>query len=96
MGLIVQKYGGTSVKNISKIKKACLLISAEKNRGNNVVVVASAMAGYTNKMINTISKICEISPNQVNIKGKTTEKLGLIGKDKAIAAEAIVSVTNND
>ena len=51
MGLIVQKYGGTSVKNISKIKKACLLISAEKKRGNNVVVVASAMAGYTNEMV---------------------------------------------
>jgi len=47
-------------------------------------------------MIDTISKICEISPNQINIKGKTTEKLGLIGKEKAIAAEAIVSVTNND
>ena len=51
MSLIVQKYGGTSVKDISKIKKACLLISAEKNRGNNVVVVASAMAGYTNKLV---------------------------------------------
>ena len=51
MSLIVQKYGGTSVKDISKIKKACLLISAEKNRGNDVVVIASAMAGYTNKMV---------------------------------------------
>ena len=47
-------------------------------------------------MINIISKICEINPNQINIKGKTTEKLGIIGKEKAIAAEAIVSVISND
>ena len=43
-------------------------------------------------MINVISKICEINPNQINIKGKTTEKLGIIGKEKAIATEVITSV----
>ena len=48
------------------------------------------------KMINTISKICEINPNQINIKGKTTEKLGLIGKEKAIASEVITSVVKYD
>ena len=47
-------------------------------------------------MIYTISKICEINLNQINIKGKTTEKLGLIGKEKAIASEAIVSVIKYD
>ena len=45
-------------------------------------------------MIQTISKICEINPNQINIKGKTTEKLGLIGRGKAIACEVIASVVN--
>ena len=43
-------------------------------------------------MISSISKICEISKNQINIKGKTTEKLGLIGKEKAIACEVITSL----
>ena len=47
-------------------------------------------------MIYTISKICKIDSNQINIKGKTTEKLGLIGKEKAIASEAIVSVIKYD
>ena len=47
-------------------------------------------------MIKKISKICQINPNQINIKGKSTEKLGLIGKGKAIAAEVIASVTNYD
>ena len=47
-------------------------------------------------MINAISKICKISTTQINIKGKTTEKLGLIGKEKAIASEVISSVIKYD
>ena len=47
-------------------------------------------------MIKNISKLCDISYNKVNIKGKTTEKLGLIGKEKAIACEVIVSVIKHD
>ena len=45
---------------------------------------------------NNIAKICNISPTQINIKGKTTEKLGVIGKEKAIACEVIASVIKND
>jgi 2-C-methyl-D-erythritol 4-phosphate cytidylyltransferase/2-C-methyl-D-erythritol 2,4-cyclodiphosphate synthase len=47
-------------------------------------------------MIQLISDICEIPNNQINIKGKTTEKLGLIGKEKAIACEVITSVKKYD
>jgi len=47
-------------------------------------------------MLYVISKICKINPNQINIKGKTAEKLGLIGKEKAIASEVIVSVLKYD
>ena len=47
-------------------------------------------------MSQTISRICEINLDQINIKGKTTEKLGLIGKGKAIASEVITSVTKYD
>ena len=47
-------------------------------------------------MINNISKICEIDKDQINIKGKTTEKLGVIGKEKAIACEVITSVIKYD
>jgi 2-C-methyl-D-erythritol 4-phosphate cytidylyltransferase/2-C-methyl-D-erythritol 2,4-cyclodiphosphate synthase len=47
-------------------------------------------------MINNIAKLCEISSNRINIKGKTTEKLGVIGKDKAIACEVICSVIKYD
>ena len=47
-------------------------------------------------MLKTISKLCEINTNQINIKGKTTEKLGVIGKEKAIACEVITSVIKYD
>mgnify|MGYP002793790565 CR=1 FL=1 len=51
---------------------------------------------YKNKMINNIAKLCEISKDQINIKGKTNEKLGVIGKEKAIACEVICSVIKYD
>ena len=47
-------------------------------------------------MIKNIAKLCEITKNQINIKGKTTEKLGIIGKEKAIACEVIASVVKYD
>ena len=51
---------------------------------------------FKNKMIYNIAKLCEISKNQINIKGKTAEKLGVIGKEKAIACEVICSVIKYD
>ena len=47
-------------------------------------------------MIKNISKLCLVSKEKINIKGKTTEKLGVIGKEKAIASETIVSVIKYD
>ena len=47
-------------------------------------------------MISNIANLCEISIDQINIKGKTTEKLGIIGKEKAIACEVIASVIKYD
>ena len=47
-------------------------------------------------MIENIAKLLEISKDKINIKGKTTEKLGVIGKEKAIACEVIASVVKYD
>ena len=62
----------------------------------NVITQTPKIKNYKNKMINNIAKLCEISKNQINIKGKTTEKLGVIGKEKAIACEVICSVIRYD
>ena len=62
----------------------------------NVITERPRIDKYRNKIINSISKLCNIDKNKINIKGKTTEKLGLIGKEKAIATEVITSVYKYD
>ena len=62
----------------------------------NIITQTPKIKKYKNKMIESIAKLCEISKNQINIKGKTTEKLGVIGKEKAIACEVIISVIKYD
>ena len=37
-----------------------------------------------------------LKKGRINLKGKTAEKLGLIGKEKAIACEVVISITNYD
>jgi 2-C-methyl-D-erythritol 4-phosphate cytidylyltransferase/2-C-methyl-D-erythritol 2,4-cyclodiphosphate synthase len=66
------------------------------NMDINIITQTPKIQKYKNKMIENISKICEISKKQINIKGKTTEKLGVIGKEKAIACEVIVSIVKYD
>ena len=51
MQRIVQKFGGTSIGSINKIKNVCSLIKKEFDIGNQVVVVSSAMSGETNKLV---------------------------------------------
>ena len=80
-------------KVIDKIKSKDYYI---KNLDINIITQTPKIKKYKKRMINSISKICEISKNQINIKGKTTEKLGIIGKEKAIAAEVIASVIKYD
>jgi 2-C-methyl-D-erythritol 4-phosphate cytidylyltransferase/2-C-methyl-D-erythritol 2,4-cyclodiphosphate synthase len=62
----------------------------------NIIAQRPKIKKYSKKIIQIISKLCEINPNEINIKGKTTEKLGLIGKGKAIASEVITSVIKYD
>jgi aspartate kinase len=51
MALIVQKFGGTSVGNIERIKNVATKVKREVDAGNQVVVVVSAMSGETNKLV---------------------------------------------
>ncbi len=51
MALIVQKYGGTSLANLKKIRQVAEHIIKTKKKGNDVLVVASAMAGETDRLL---------------------------------------------
>jgi len=79
-------------KVINEIKSKNYIIN---NLDINIITETPKIKKYKSKMIKLISKLCEISVNQINIKGKTTEKLGIIGKEKAIACEVIASVIKN-
>ena len=51
MARIVQKFGGTSVADVGRIKKVAQRVKCEVERGNEVAVVVSAMAGATNRLV---------------------------------------------
>ncbi len=74
---------------VEKIKSRGFFIN---NIDLNIITQTPKIKNLKNKMIDNIAKLCDVSKNQINIKGKTTEKLGVIGKEKAIACEVICSV----
>ena len=61
--LIVQKYGGTSVANIDRIKNVAARVARTANEGHKVVVVVSAMSGETDKLIKLANRASS-NPNE--------------------------------
>jgi len=59
MAKIVMKFGGTSMADLDRIRHVATLVKAEVDRGNQVAVVVSAMAGETNKLVGWVR---ELSP----------------------------------
>lgn len=57
MDIVVQKYGGTSVGSIDKIKAVAKRVIAEKDKGKNIVVVVSAMGKTTDHLVNLSREI---------------------------------------
>lgn len=64
MKLIVQKYGGSSVADVDKLKKIASMISAVKKQGIDVVVVVSAMGKTTNQLIEMAKSISPDPPRR--------------------------------
>jgi len=59
MSRIVQKYGGTSVGDVERIKKVAERIKASHDDGHEIVIVVSARAGVTNELIARAKSLCE-------------------------------------
>jgi 2-C-methyl-D-erythritol 4-phosphate cytidylyltransferase/2-C-methyl-D-erythritol 2,4-cyclodiphosphate synthase len=105
MGDIGEKFSDKS-KKFKNVRSTILLnkiIYEVKSKGYlinnidiNIITQKPKIQKYKKQITNCIAKICNILPAQINIKGKTTEKLGVIGKEKAIACEAIASVIKYD
>ncbi|HZR47071.1 MAG TPA: aspartate kinase, partial [Candidatus Manganitrophaceae bacterium] len=63
MSLIVQKYGGTSVGNIDRIRNVANRIAKSREEGDDLVVVLSAMSGETDRLIHLAQQLSPL-PNQ--------------------------------
>ena len=74
------------------------------NKGNfyfnnidiNLICEKPKVSNHRNKILKSLAKLLDVDESLINLKGKTVEKLGLIGKEKAIACEVIVSISKYD
>ena len=64
MARIVQKFGGTSVAGIDRIKNVARRIKREADAGNQVVVVVSAMAGVTNQLVAWTTEVARLGDSR--------------------------------
>ena len=105
MGDIGDKFSDKSkkYKNISSsrlIKKVIGQIKDKSfeinNLDINIITQTPRIKKFKNRITKNISNLCEIPLENINVKAKTTEKLGVIGREEAIASEVIVSVIKYD
>ncbi len=76
MALIVQKYGGTSVGSAERIKHVARRVAKWKARGHRLVVVVSAMAGETNRLIALAKDVqAEPDPRELDVMLSTGEQV---------------------
>jgi aspartate kinase len=106
MALIVQKYGGTSVGSVERIRSAAQRIAKWKAAGYDVMVVPSAMAGETNRLIALAKQIhAHPDPRELDVIAATGEQvtigllamalLGLGVKARSYAGWQVKVLTNS-
>ena len=109
LGAIRKKDIGTYFPNTKKFKnirspKMLKPIMINLNKSNffinnldiNLICQKPRVSKYRKRIIESISRLMNLNKDLVNLKGKTVEKLGLIGKEKAIACEVIISISKYD
>src|SRR5690242_18036602 len=83
MALIVQKFGGTSVANTDRIKNVAARVKQYRDKGDQVVVVVSAMSGVTDGLIKMAKDLMPL-PNE-----REMDMLLATGEQTTIALTAI-------
>ena len=88
MALIVQKYGGTSVGTIERIKNVAKRVERFRDEGHDVVVVVSAMSGETNRLLALASDISDKpSPLELDVLVTTGEQVTIALLSMALQAD---------
>lgn len=78
MALIVQKYGGTSVGSIEKIRNVAKRVTEYRDQGNDMVIVLSAMAGQTDGLIRLAREMVEDpEPRELDVLMSTGEQISV-------------------
>ncbi len=86
--LILQKYGGTSVGSIERIRNVARRCLASQRQGNQVVVIVSAMSGETNRLLGLAKQITEIpDERELDVIASTGEQVSVGLLALAIQAE---------
>ncbi|HLH78040.1 MAG TPA: aspartate kinase [Candidatus Binataceae bacterium] len=75
MGLIVQKYGGTSVGSLERIRAVARRVAQTREMGHQIVVVVSAMAGETNRLLGLAHQLAALpDPREADVLAATGEQ----------------------
>jgi len=94
LSLIVQKYGGSSVADVDKLKKIASMIAAVKKQGIDVVVVVSAMGKTTNQLIEMAKSISPDPPRrEMDMLLSTGERTSMALLCIALHEEGIESIS---
>ncbi len=76
MALIVQKFGGTSVATVERIKNVAQRVARWKKQGHDIIVVPSAMSGETNRLIGLAKDISDSpDPRELDVIASTGEQV---------------------
>lgn len=96
MKITVQKFGGTSVADLERMKRVLEIVSRECARGNKVVIVLSAMAGETNRLLDLASKwSSDPDPAELDTLATTGEQVSvalfaMLCKDAGLKARSVL------
>jgi aspartate kinase len=78
MALVVQKYGGTSMGSIERIRNVARRVTRTYDEGNDMIVVVSAMSGETNKLVALCNEMCEFpSEREYDVMVATGEQVSI-------------------
>ncbi|GAB4251109.1 aspartate kinase [Deferrisoma sp.] len=94
MALIVQKYGGTSVGDLDRIRNVARRVARYRSEGHDVVVVVSAMAGTTDRLLSMAHELAELpDERELDVLLATGEQVTIALLSMALNAMGVPAVS---
>jgi len=82
-----------NIKSSKLLRQVILILKTNKLYINsidlNIILQSPNLKKYKEKIRNNLARLCRINKSKINIKAKTTDRLGIIGQNKALACEVI-------